>query len=90
MANKPNAMGRIEAEPKVKRHLPWKTIGAIVAGIVLVIAGISGTLGYQSFINNVKAEGVADYKLNSCDKYMNEDKSATWLECDQFRIENNQ
>lgn len=88
MANKPNAMGRIEAEPKVKKQLPWKTIGVIVAGIVLVVAGISGTLGYQNFINSVKAEGVADYKLNNCDKYVNQEKTATWLECDALQSEN--
>lgn len=87
MAKKPNKLGRIEGEPK--KPFPWKNLGIIVAGLVLFATGIAGTLGYQSFIDSVKAQGVADYQSNRCDRYENEDKSAIWLECDAVRVENN-
>lgn len=88
MAKRPNAMGRIEGEPK--KPFPWKNVMTVVLGIALVVAGVAGTLGYQKYIDNIKAEGVAQYKIDNCQKYTNEDKSATWLECDAFRVENNQ
>ena len=64
-----------------KRKLPIKTIGLAVTAVMLVVAGVMGTLQYQAFISSIKAEGVAEYKLNSCDKY--NDKKVEWLECDE-------
>lgn len=84
MAKKPNKMGRIEADPKPKKN--WKKIGKVTLYIALPIAlmtlGVVGTLKYQEFINNTKAEGVAEYKINKCEKFTDEDKKTTWLECD--------
>lgn len=85
MANKPNKMGRIEAEPKVKKQLPWKSLGTIVLGLALVAAGIVGTLKYQGFINDVKSQGVAEYQSDKCNKYSNKENTQTWLECDVVR-----
>lgn len=84
---KPNKMGRIEGEPK--KPFPWMATLKGLAVFVLILASIAGTLGYQHFINGVKAQGVSEYKTNECQKYMNEDKSASWLECDAMRVENN-
>lgn len=67
----------------------WKNIGIVVAIVALVVAGVAGTLGYQKFISDTKAQGVLEYKSDECTKYMNEDKSAVWLECEATRIENN-
>lgn len=84
MAKKPNAMGRIEADPKPKKD--WKKIGMVTLYIALPLAlialGVASTLKYQEFINNTKAEGVAEYRINDCDRYTNEEKTQTWLECD--------
>lgn len=56
---------------------------AVAAGTLsLVVLGVLGTLGYQNTINNIKAEGVAEFKINSCDLYAN-DKGQKWLECDE-------
>lgn len=91
MAKRPNALGRIEADPKPKKD--WNKIGkvaGIVATVVVLIAsGIAGTLGYQSYVAGIKAQGVEEYKTHECQKYSNEDKSMYWLECDAFRVENN-
>ena len=59
-----------------------KIVGVAVAVVALVVLGVAGTLSYQNFINNVKAEGVAEFKINSCDRYAN-DKGQKWLECDE-------
>jgi len=83
MANKPNKMGRIEAEPKPKKQLPWKSIGTFVAGVLLVVAGITGTLKCQGFINDVKADGVAEFKNIQCEKFTDKEKNVTWLECNE-------
>ena len=59
----------------------WKNIGIVVAIVALVVAGVAGTLGYQKFISDTKAQGVAEYKENDCKKFT--DKNVTWLECDE-------
>lgn len=59
-----------------------KAAGVVVTVVALVVIGVAGTLSYQNFINNVKAEGVAEFKINSCDPYAN-DKGQKWLECDE-------
>ena len=71
---------------QVKSKKNWKKIGKIT-GIVLVfimlpLAGVTSTLKYQEFINGIKAEGVAEYKL-TCEKFTDKDKNVTWLECDE-------
>nr|DAP55971.1 MAG TPA: hypothetical protein [Caudoviricetes sp.] len=57
-----------------------KMVAAGLAGVLLVILGVLGTLKYQGFINSVKAQGVAEYKQDKCTSY-NKD-TATWLECE--------
>lgn len=52
----------------------------VVSVILLVALGVVSTLQYQKFINNVKAEGVAEYQTSKCDKYI--DKESPWYECD--------
>ena len=84
MTKRPNKLGRIEGEPKVRwyKKTNWSVIGKTVLVVGLVALGVAGTLSYQNFINNVKAEGVAEFKINSCDRYAN-DKGQKWLECDE-------
>ena len=82
MTAKPNKMGRIEATPKPKRNWHMKTVGKISAVVGLIGLGVFGTLQYQNTINNIKAEGVAEYKL-TCEKFTDKDKKVTWLECDE-------
>lgn len=60
-----------------------KMVAAGLAGILLVILGVVGTLKYQGFINSVKAQGVAEYKQDKCESYSKD--SATWLECEAKR-----
>lgn len=79
---RPNKMGRIEADPKPKRSIPWKKTLYVVVAVLLVTLGVAGTLRYQAFINDVKAEGVAEFTLNKCDKYSDKDGNQHWLECD--------
>ena len=57
-----------------------KMVAAGLAGVLLVILGVVGTLKYQSFINSVKAQGVAEYKQDKCDTYTKD--GVSWLECD--------
>ena len=57
-----------------------KMVAAGLAGVLLVILGVVGTLKYQSFINSVKAQGIAEYKQDKCDTYTKDGMS--WLECD--------
>ena len=90
MSKKPNAVGRIEAEPKVKwrkTKKAWSLLPAltlyVVLPVVLIALGVAGTLKYQSFISGTKADGVAEYKLSHCNKYADEKKGITWLECDE-------
>lgn len=60
-----------------------KMAAAGLAGVLLVVLGVVGTLKYQGFINSVKAQGVAEYRQEKCTSY-NKD-TATWLECDVRR-----
>ena len=57
-----------------------KMVASGLAGVLLVILGVVGTLKYQGFINSVKAQGVAEYRREKCESY-NKD-TATWLECE--------
>lgn len=67
-------------DKKLKKY--GKVVGVAVATLSLVVLGVFGTLGYQKVISNIKAEGVAEFKINSCDPYAN-DKGQKWLECDE-------
>lgn len=67
-------------DKKLKKY--GKMVGVAVATLSLVVLGVFGTLGYQKVISNIKAEGVAEFKINSCDLYAN-DKGQKWLECDE-------
>ena len=60
-----------------------KMVAAGLAGVLLVILGVVGTLKYQSFINSVKARGVAEYKQDKCENYSKD--GATWYECEAKR-----
>lgn len=62
----------------------------IIGVLALMGMGVAGTLSYQSFINGVKREAVADYKINECAKYWYEDKSQSWFECEPKKLENDQ
>ena len=57
-----------------------KMVAAGLAGVLLVILGVVGTLKYQGFINSVKARGVAEYKQDKCDTYTKDGMG--WLECE--------
>lgn len=86
MAKRPNKLGRIEGEPKVKwgrTKKVWAVAPYIVLPVVLVALGVVSTLGYQNYVSNIKAEGVAEFKVNHCDKFSNKEKTETWLECDE-------
>lgn len=60
-----------------------KMVAAGLAGVLLVILGVVGTLKYQGFINSIKAQGVAEYKQDKCENF-NRD-NASWLECEVKR-----
>ena len=60
-----------------------KMVAAGLAGVLLVILGVVGTLKYQGFINSVKAQGVAEYKQEKCESYSKD--NTTWLECEAKR-----
>lgn len=53
-----------------------------VSAVALFTGGIAATIAYNQTIDNIKAEGVAEYKLNKCDKYTDKEKKTSWLECD--------
>ena len=57
-----------------------KIVGVVVAIVALVAVGVAGTLGYQKFISNVKAQGVQEFKTTGCDEYAKDGQK--WLECD--------
>ena len=59
-----------------------KIAGVVTSVVALVVLGVFGTLSYQKVISNIKAEGVAEFKIQSCDPYAN-DKGQKWLECDE-------
>lgn len=75
----------VKTTNKTKRD--WKKIGVVTLyvalPVVMVTLGVVGTLKYQSFIDNVKADGVAQYKLTHCDKYTDKKQTTSWLECDE-------
>lgn len=60
-----------------------KMVAAGLAGALLVILGVVGTLKYQGFINSVKAQGVAEYKQDRCENFSKD--NASWLECEVKR-----
>ena len=60
-----------------------KMVAAGLAGVLLVILGVVGTLKYQGFINSIKAQGVAEYKQDECESF-NKDNSS-WYECEVKR-----
>lgn len=84
MTKRPNKLGRIEGETKVRwyKKTNWRVIGKTVLAVGLVALGVLGTLQYQKIINNIKTEGVAEYK-RTCEKFTDKDKKVTWLECDE-------
>ena len=60
-----------------------KMVAAGLAGVLLVLIGVVGTLKYQSFINSIKAQGVAEYKQDKCENYSKD--GASWYECEAKR-----
>lgn len=60
-----------------------KMMAAGLAGVLLVVLGVVGTLRYQGFINSVKAQGVAEYKQDKCENYAKDGE--TWWECEAKR-----
>lgn len=60
-----------------------KMVAAGLAGVLLVILGVVGTLKYQGFINSIKAQGVAEYKQDKCENYSKD--GASWYECEAKR-----
>nr|DAV61455.1 MAG TPA: hypothetical protein [Caudoviricetes sp.] len=60
-----------------------KMVAAGFAGVLLVVLGVVGTLKYQSFINSVKAQGVAEYKQEKCENFSKDNSS--WYECEVRR-----
>lgn len=88
MTKKPNAMGRIESEPKQPRNLHLREIGIFLLAVAILFSGIVGTLKYQEFTDHIKAQGVSEYKENKCSVHTFEDESATWLECEPKRLDN--
>lgn len=60
-----------------------KMVAAGLAGVLLVVLGVVGTLKYQGFISSVKAQGVAEYKQEKCESFSKD--NSTWLECEVRR-----
>ena len=89
MSKKPNAMGRIEGEPKVSKFktFNWGGLGKTALVIGLVLLGVAGTLQYQQWIRSIKADGVTEYTASKCEKFSDKDKKQTWLECDVVKGE---
>lgn len=82
MTTKQNKTGRTKATTKQKRNWHIKTIGKTLLVMGLIGLGVFGTLKYQSTINNIKEQGAAEYRLDHCKEFTDEDKKITWLECD--------
>ena len=57
-----------------------KVVGVVVGIAALIALGVAGTLSYQNFISNVKAQGVQEFKTTGCDEYAKDGQK--WLECD--------
>ena len=60
-----------------------KNIGISILLIGLFMAGVGTTVAYNNFIDQVKGSGVAEFKINYCDKYVNKELTQSWLECDE-------
>lgn len=86
MTKKPNKLGRIEGEPKMGRWEKTKIVAHnslfVIVPVLLVVLGVASTLGYQNYVNDLKAEGVSQYKLDKCEKFTDKKQTSTWLECD--------
>ena len=84
MAKKANEFGRIEGDKKVNKikTIKWGAISKVALVVGLIALGVAGTLQYQKFINDTKMQGVAEYIVRECDKYTDENKKTTWLECE--------
>lgn len=82
MAKRPNALGRIEGEPKVRwyKKVNWGTYGKAALVIGLIALGVLGTLQVQKSYNDIKAQGVKEYQANECEVYAKD--GAKWYECD--------
>lgn len=89
MTKKPNEFGRIEGEKKVSKlkSIKWGAITKITLVVGLVLLGVAGTLQYQKFIDDTKAQGVAEYVANECDEYSDKDNKTTWLECEVVKAQ---
>lgn len=85
MSKKPNKMGRIEADPKPKKKLYLKELGVVLLTVMLVATGVMGTLRYQKFIEDTKAQGVSEFKEQKCNPFKDEEQK--WLECEVKRDE---
>lgn len=57
-----------------------KIVGVVVGIVALIALGVAGTLSYQNFISNVKAQGVSEYQAQACDIYAKD--GAKWYGCD--------
>ena len=57
-----------------------KIVGVVVTEVALVVAGVLGTLYVQKTVNDIKAQGVSEFKANDCEQYSKD--GLTWLECD--------
>jgi hypothetical protein len=58
-----------------------KRIGIVLGIVVLIGTGVTGTISVQKYNNDLKAQGVREYKA-TCDMYQNNEKTQKWLECD--------
>lgn len=65
-----------------------KTIGIVAGMVALVVSGMVAMVTYQGFINDTKQRGVTEYKTMHCEQFTYEDNSATWLECEQVKLDN--
>ena len=66
------------ATAKVAAH----NVMILAIPVILVVAGIFGTLQYQKFIDGVKADGVTEFKDLHCEQYEDEKKKVSWYECE--------
>lgn len=84
MAKRPNALGRIEGEPKVRwyKKVNWGVYGKAALVVGLITLGVVATLQVQKSYNDIKAQGVAEFKANECKPFTNKENTQKWLECD--------
>ncbi len=62
-----------------------KKLTIAFAVVALFLSGILATVYFQKTISDIKAQGVAEYKLSECDKYSKD--GAEWLECDVVKAQ---